>query len=115
MINHDDLNAMRKLLKNKHSYHFYNIMGAIRGPDDKTNKDFKSVTIAIRAYIGFKDANCSGASHVYYDDDEELQKLIETVQNEFRRGTTDHYIQHLHYALNSIGVQNLLAFVKARS
>ena len=90
-------------------------MGAIRGPDDKTNKDFKSITVAIRAYIGFNGRNCSGAYSPTFLDLPELKGLIERVISEYARGSNDHYIQHLHYALKSIGVEKLLAFVKARN
>ena len=103
MLNHVERNNLRKLLKASRKYHLYNILSVIRGPDDKADREWKPITIAIRKYVGFHYKNCSGTVYGnYFGLKPILQRFMALPISE-----DNHYQFHLRKAIESIGIENL--------
>lgn len=84
----------------------YNILGAIRGPDQSDEDFLKPITIAIRRYIGFREKNCSGRLWMgctKFNFENLLDIILEP-----RSLYGSHYRQHLKYAIRAIGRKELL-------
>lgn len=122
-MNKQTLKELRKLMKKqadeveyKKRFDLYNVLGAIRGPDIREQREFKTITIAIRAYIGMDRFNCSGAYGAkgwYPQRIKDLKQRLDQLRL-IKSQPNDHYIQHLKYAVRSIGRQNLMDFAQRR-
>lgn len=114
-IKDDTIAELRRFIKNKRTPQLYLILSVIRGPDrnseyeTKNEYEFKTVTTAIRAYLGFSShRNCTGST--FYTPDE-LKPIIVKVEKEFENGTASHYVTHLYYALQAIDKNKLIDWV----
>lgn len=102
---------LREVIKNQKTYDIYNIMGAIRGGDKCEEHEFKAVTCAIRSYIGFNYSSCSGFTIKDFYQDKVIEAIDRVWQN-YRYSSDPHYPFHLVRAIESIGYNNLIDFVK---
>lgn len=105
------LEALRALLKESTSNDLYDIFGVIRGPDIVDQLHYKSITKAIRTYIGMTMINCSGSLGLYLAKGE-LEGELRRLAKDNETSANSHYIQHLKFAVRAIGKKNLIAYNK---
>lgn len=109
----------------------YSVLSVMRGNDKSDERRYKAVTVAIRAFVGFRtiDGNVLPHDWVYHRDEfltaeeqseyhnltkeefvDRLNKLIDEVM-QIPTYTATHYIVHLRYAITAIGKEKLQEFV----
>lgn len=110
---------LRRFIQNMRTPALYCVFSAIRGPDNNKHNqkgnelDFKIITKALRSYIGFDSESCSG-DLIYGIEARQIQEQIYKVDSQFK-GNHSHYVGHLYYALNAIGRENLISYVRSKN
>lgn len=115
------LQALRQVIKEQVKegdeygdyYDLYNIIGVVRGNDRGAQADFKAITIAIRGYIGFDHITCSGSTPDRWCAARCKEQLDSLSKVRPHGHDEEHYINHLRYAVKTIGKKNLIAYMES--
>ena len=101
----------------------YNLMTALRGPDNTTDditRSFKAVTLTLRSYLGFAPEMAGGwtldsydrvmRSYSYKQFLIALERQLEQIKTSRTGIYPSHFPDHLSYAVECIGYTELLNF-----